>query len=236
MSLIRRLHVIFFEPDKRDRTLFPHDVFKGLIVPRAIGWVATMSRAGHLNLAPNSFFNGVSSWPQILVFASESAKDSQTFAEETGEFTSSMATWRLRDKMTLTSAALPRGQSEFEYAGLATAPARIVRPPRVAESPAVLECRVTQVLRLKDLDGNETGASVVFGQVVGIHVEERFVVNGRMDAVAMQAVARCGYDEYTVIDRVFSITRPSSGGSAYGGPRAPVPAQAREGLLGVANK
>lgn len=228
--------MIFFEPDKRDRKLFPNDVFKGLIVPRPIGWVATMSGAGQLNLAPYSFFNGVSSWPQILAFASESAKDSQTFAEETGEFTWSMATWALRDRMNLTSAALPRGQSEFEYAGLATAPARIVRPPRVAESPAALECRVTQVLRLKDLDGKETGGSVVFGQVVGIHVEERYVVNGRMDAVAMQPIARCGYDEYTVIDRVFSIARPSSGGSAFGGPKAPVAAQARDVPAGAAIK
>ena len=228
--------MIFFEPGKRDRKLFPHDVFKGLVIPRPIGWVATMSRAGQLNLAPYSFFNGVSSWPQIVAFASESAKDSQTFAEETGEFTWSMATWALREKMNLTSAALPRGQSEFEYAGLATAPARMVRPPRVAESPAALECRVTQVLRLKDLEGKETGAGVVFGQVVGIHVDERYLVDGRMDAVAMQPLARCGYDEYTVIDRVFSITRPSSGGSAYGGPKAPASAQAQDGLSGAAIK
>jgi flavin reductase (DIM6/NTAB) family NADH-FMN oxidoreductase RutF len=212
--------VIFFEPGKRDRTLFPHDVFKGLVIPRPIGWIATMSRAGELNLAPYSFFNGVSSWPQIVAFASESAKDSQTFAEETGEFTWSMATWPLRDKMNLTSAGLPRGVSEFEHAGLATAPARKVRPPRVAESPAALECRVTQVLRVLDLDGNETGGAVVFGQVVGIHVDERCVENGRMNAVAMQPIARCGYDEYSVIERVFSMARPSGAGSPYGGVEA----------------
>ena len=211
--------MIFFEPEKRDRTLFPHDPFKGLIIPRPIGWISTMSRAGALNIAPYSFFNGVGTWPQLIAFASETAKDTQTFAEESGEFVWSMATWALREKMNLTSAGLPRGESEFEFAALATAPSKIVRPPRVAESPAALECRVTQMLRLKGLDGRETGGSVVFGQVVGIHVDERYLKDGRLDAVAMQPIARCGYDEYTVIDRVFRMTRPAGGGGAFGGPK-----------------
>ena len=209
--------MLFFEPDKRDRALFPHDPFKGLVIPRPIGWISTMSRAGQLNLAPYSFFNGMASWPPIIAFASETAKDTQTFAEDSGEFVWSMATWALREQMNLSSAGLPRGQSEFEYAALATAPSRLVRPPRVAASPAALECRVTQVLRLKGLDGKETGGSVVFGQVIGIHVDERYLKDGRVDAVAMQPIARCGYDEYTVIDRVFSMSRPAGAGNAYGG-------------------
>lgn len=209
--------MIFFEPHLRDKTLFPHDVFKGLVIPRPIGWVSTVSRKGELNLAPYSYFNGVSSWPQIVCFASESPKDSQTFAEETGEFTWSMATWNLREQMNLSSAGLPRGESEFAFAQLATAPSKIVKPPRVAESPASLECKVTQVLRLKDLQGKETSGSVVFGQVVGIHVDEKFVKNGMVDAVAMQPIARCGYMQYTVIDRVFDMKRPAGAGSPFGG-------------------
>jgi flavin reductase (DIM6/NTAB) family NADH-FMN oxidoreductase RutF len=209
--------VIFFEPEKRDRALFPHDPFKGLIVPRPIGWVSTMSRAGALNLAPYSYFNGFSSWPQIVGFASESVKDSATFAIETGEFVWSMATYALRDKMNATSAGLPRGQSEFEFAGLATAPSRLVRPPRVAESPASLECKVTQVLRLRNKEGAETGGTVVFGPVIGLHIEERFMKNGRFDLAAVQPIARCGYDEYAVVERVFSLKRPESGGNSFGG-------------------
>ena len=209
--------MIFFEPEKRDRSLFPHDPFKGVIVPRPIGWISTMSRAGALNLAPYSFFNGFGSWPQIVGFASESVKDSAAFAIESGEFVWSMATYALRDKMNATSAGLPRGRSEFEFAGLATAPSTLVRPPRVADSPAALECKVTQVLRLQNKEGAETGGTVVFGQVIGFHIEERFMKNGRFDLAAVQPIARCGYDEYAVVERVFSLKRPESGGNSFGG-------------------
>ena len=209
--------MIFFEPHLRDKKMFPYDVFKAVVIPRPIGWVATVSSAGELNLAPYSYFNGVQSWPQIVCFASESPKDSMTFAQETREFTWSMATWPLREQMNQTSAGLPRGQNEFEFAGLKTAPSKIVKPPRVEGSPASLECRVTQILALKDLTGKETGGTVVFGQVVGIHVDERCVKDGKMDAVAMQTIARCGYHEYTIIDRVFTMVRPESAGSAFGG-------------------
>jgi flavin reductase (DIM6/NTAB) family NADH-FMN oxidoreductase RutF len=213
--------MIFFEPKDRDRALFPHDPFKGVIVPRPIGWISTMSEAGELNLAPYSFFNGFQSRPQIVGFASETEKDSLTFALQTGEFVWSMATYALREQMNATSAGLPRGQSEFEYAGLATAPSTLVRPPRVAASPASLECKVTQALRLTDLAGKATGGTVVFGQVVGVHIDERFMKNGRFDLAAVQPIARCGYDEYTVIERVFALTRPPGGGDAYGGAKAP---------------
>src|SRR5260221_14329013 len=104
--------------------------------------------------------------------------------------------------MTATSAGLARGQSEFEYARLETAPSRLVKPPRVRASPAAMECKVTEVIRLRDKDGQQLSRVLVLGQVVGFHVDERFVKNGRLDAVAMQPIARCGYDEYTVIDRV----------------------------------
>jgi len=80
-----------------------------------------------------------------------------------------------------------------------------------------MECRVTQVIRLRDLGGDTLERVLVLGQVVGMHVDERFVKNGRLDAVAMQTIARCGYDEYTVVERVFSMTRPSGGGDAFGG-------------------
>lgn len=209
--------MIFFEPKNRDRKLFPHDPFKGVIVPRPIGWVATMSKAGKLNLAPYSYFNGFNSWPQIVGFSSESEKDSQTFATETGEFVWSMATWALRDQMNSSSAALPRGESEFEYAGLATAPSVLVRPPRVAASPASLECKVTQVVRLLDTAGQEAGGTLVLGQVIGMHIDERFIKNGRFDLAAVRPIARCGYDEYAVVDRVFSMKRPESGGNSFGG-------------------
>ncbi|MBV8031064.1 MAG: flavin reductase family protein [Betaproteobacteria bacterium] len=208
--------MIFFEPQGRDRRLMPHDPFKAMVIPRPVGWISTMSAAGEVNLAPYSYFNGFSTSPMIVGFSSEGAKDSQVFAMETREFVWSMATYDLRDQMNVTSAALPRGQSEFAFARLETAPSRLVKPPRVKASPAALECRVTQMVDLVDVDGCDTGRRLVLGRVVGLHVDERFLKDGRLDAAAMRPIARCGYDEYTVVERVFSMGRPAGGGDAFG--------------------
>jgi flavin reductase (DIM6/NTAB) family NADH-FMN oxidoreductase RutF len=200
--------MLFFEPDQRDKDLLPHDPFKAMVIPRPVGWISTMSRAGAINLAPYSYFNGFSSRPRIVGFSSEGDKDSSSFAEETGEFVWSMATWELREQMNATAASLPRGQSEFEHARLETEPSRLVSPPRVRGSPAAMECRVTQVIRLKELGGATLQRVLVLGQVVGMHIDERFVREGRLDAAAMRPIARCGYDEYAVVDRIFSMERP----------------------------
>ncbi len=114
--------MLFFRPEERDRTRFPHDPFKGLIVPRPIGWVSTMSKAGEVNLAPYSYFNGVNSKPNVVMFASEGRKDSVSFIAETGEFVCNLATWDLREQMNATSAPLERGVNEMERAGLEPAP------------------------------------------------------------------------------------------------------------------
>ena len=201
--------MIFFQPESRDRSVFPHDPLKALIAPRPIGWIATMSARGELNLAPYSYFNGFSSSPPIVGFSSEGEKDSQVFAMETGEFVWSMATWELREQMNASAASLPRGQSEFAHARLETAPSSLVRPPRVAASPAAFECRVTEMVKLKDLDGSDSGRRLVLGRVVGIHVDPRFVRDGRVDTAAMRPIARGGYDEYSVVDRVFTMPRPA---------------------------
>jgi flavin reductase (DIM6/NTAB) family NADH-FMN oxidoreductase RutF len=201
--------MIFYEPHSRDRKRFPHDPFKALVVPRPIGWISTMSAQGELNLAPYSYFNGFSSVPPVVGFSSEGDKDSSTFAAETGEFVWSMATWELRDAMNASAASLPRGQSEFAHAKLDTAPSRLVKPPRVAASPAAFECKVTEVVKIKDLDGSDSGRRLVLGRVVGIHIDARFVRDGRVDSAAMRPIARGGYDEYSVVERVFSMPRPA---------------------------
>jgi flavin reductase (DIM6/NTAB) family NADH-FMN oxidoreductase RutF len=201
--------MIFYEPQARDKRLFPHDPFKALVVPRPIGWIATVSARGEVNLAPYSYFNAFSSNPPIVGFSSEGDKDSSTFAIETGEFVWSMATWELRDQMNASAASLPRGQSEFAHARLETAPSRLVKPPRVAASPAAFECRVTEIVKLKDVDGRDSGRRLVLGRVVGVHLDKRFVREGRVDSAAMRPIARGGYDEYSVVERVFSMPRPA---------------------------
>src|SRR5437870_11666588 len=132
--------MIFFETGSRDKTLFPHDPFKAMVIPRPVGWISTMSKAGALNLAPYSYFNGFSSTPNICGFSNEGEKDSFAFAMETGEFVWSMATYPLREQMNATAAPLERGRSEFEFAQLETSASRLVKPPRVKASPAAMEC------------------------------------------------------------------------------------------------
>jgi flavin reductase (DIM6/NTAB) family NADH-FMN oxidoreductase RutF len=201
--------MIFYEPQSRDRSLFPHDPFKALVTPRPIGWISTISAKGEPNLAPYSYFNAFSSNPPIVGFSSEGDKDSSTFAAETGEFVWSMATYALRDQMNATAASLARGKNEFDHARLESAPSRLVRPPRVAASPAAFECRVTEIIKLKDLDGRDSGRRLVLGRVVGIHLDTRFVREGRVDSAAMRPIARGGYDEYSVVDEVFTMPRPA---------------------------
>jgi len=198
---------MFYETDKRDHGL-PHDPFKAIVAPRPIGWITSVSRNREVNLAPYSFFNGVSTHPPIVCFSSEGRKDSLAFVEETGEFVCNLATWDTRFAMNETSAPYPRGVDEMRAAGLTPAPSRLVRPPRVAETPCAMECRLLQVLTLKDLEGRPLDNHVVFGQVVGIHIDDRYIRNGLLDTAAMKPIARCGYNDYAVVDAVFSIVRP----------------------------
>lgn len=209
--------MLFFEPHKRDRALFPWDPFKAMIAPRPVGWISTRNRAGQVNLAPYSFFNAYSADPPIVGFCSEGPKDSQAFAADSGEFVWNMATYDLREKMNMTSAPLGRGESEFVHAGLETAPCVLVGAPRVAASPCALECKVTQTVNLVDKDGAGIPRILTLGQVIGLHVDERYLKDGMIDILAMKPIARCGYQDYTAIDRLFPIKRPAGAGNAGGG-------------------
>jgi flavin reductase (DIM6/NTAB) family NADH-FMN oxidoreductase RutF len=202
--------VIFYEPHARDTGLLPHDPFKALIAPRPIGWVSTLGADGAVNLAPYSFFNAVGDKPPMVMFSSAGMKDSAAFAHETREFVWNLPTYELREAMNATSAHLPRGESEVAHAGLSMAPSRLIGVPRVAESPCALECRVTQTLELTDLDGRDTDRHLVIGQVVGVHLDEKFVApDGQVDTAALAPIARCGYtDEYAVVDQLFRMARP----------------------------
>jgi flavin reductase (DIM6/NTAB) family NADH-FMN oxidoreductase RutF len=199
---------MFYEPDKRDKHVLPHDPFKAIVAPRPIGWVTSMSLKGEVNLAPYSYFNGVNSRANLLMFASEGGKDSVSFIQETGEFVCNLATWDLRDAMNITSAPLTRGINEMERAGLEPAPSRLVKPPRVKASPCALECRLVKIIPLETADGKSVDGHVVLGQVIGVHIDDRFIVDGLLDTAAMKPIARCGYDQYAVVEGVFSMQRP----------------------------
>lgn len=199
---------MFYDTAKNNHGL-PRNPFKAIVAPRPIGWITSMSAKGEINLAPYSFFNAVSDNPPIVLFSSEGPKDSLVFVEETKEFVCNLATFDLRAAVVDTSEDLPRGVNEMEKSGLAAAPSRQVRPPRVAASPCALECRLLQVIHLVDLEGQPSSRYVVFGQVVGVHIDDRFIKNGRLDTAAMRPIARCGYADYSVVNEVFAMRRPA---------------------------
>ena len=198
---------MFYETARNDHNL-PHDPFKAIVAPRPIGWITSMSASGAVNLAPYSYFNGISSRPPCVMFSSEGHKDSVSNIEETREFVCSLATWDLREQMNLTSATLPRGVNEMEQAGLAPSPSRLVKPPRVAAAPCALECKLLQIVPLNDIAGKFLDRYVVLGQVIGVHIDDRFIRNGLLDTAALMPIARCGYHEYAVVTDVFQMIRP----------------------------
>ncbi|KAB1074217.1 flavin reductase family protein [Methylobacterium planeticum] len=197
--------------DPENRTL-PHNPLKALVAPRPIGWISAMSRSGRLNLAPYSFFNAVAD--DMVAFSSSGRKDAMTFAEEGEAFVCNLATYDLREAMNASSAALPRGESEFDFAGLTTAPSRKVRPPRVAEAAAAIECRWLQTVPLVPLGGGEPANFLVIGQVVSIYIDDRFVADGRVDTGAMRPIMRGGYFDYFTAtpETRFEMRRPKGGG------------------------
>jgi flavin reductase (DIM6/NTAB) family NADH-FMN oxidoreductase RutF len=207
---------MFYEPTKRNHGL-PHDPFKAIVAPRPIGWITSMSRNGEINLAPYSYFNGVSSDPPMVMFASEGRKDSVVFIEETREFVCNLAVFDLRREMNTTSGPYPRGVDEMKEAGLEAVASVLVKVPRVKASPCAMECKWLQTVRLNDADGHLTQRYIVFGQVIGVHIDERFIVDGLLDTAAMMPIARAGYHDYFVAtpQTKFSLRRPKGGGADH---------------------
>ena len=203
---------LFYRPAKDDHGL-RRDPFNSIVVPRPIGWISTRSSDGIDNLAPYSFFNAVAYQPPQVMFAATTAhsagglKDSVHNAEQTGEFVVNVATWSLREAMNASAVPAPRNVDEFEFAGLRKLSSEIVTPPRVAESPVHLECRYLQSIRLASEAGHDN--TVVFGEVVGVHIDESVLADGQIDPVKLQAIGRLGANDYVAVRDSFSMERPT---------------------------
>jgi flavin reductase (DIM6/NTAB) family NADH-FMN oxidoreductase RutF len=195
---------MFYDAVKNDHG-FQYDPFKAIVAPRPIGWISTVSRAGQANLAPYSYFNAFSQAPHYVAFGSGPRKDSMRNIEETGEFAVNLATFDLREKMNASSAHVMA--DEFELAGLTKAPCRRIAAPRVAESPACLECRLYQIVPLPD-DSGQADDFLIIGRVLGIHIDDRFIHEGRVDTAAMRPIARLGYSEYATVTEAWRMRRP----------------------------
>lgn len=205
---------MFYDALKRDHGL-AQDPLKSLIVPRPIGWISTVDAQGRVNLAPYSFYNAVGEFPPIVYFAitgtygDTPTKHSRMNAEATGEFVVNMVSAALSEQMNVTTSMVAFGVDEMKLAGLTPAPCRFVKPPRVEESPVALECRYWRTLELPVEEGNEgKRGSIVFGQVVGIHIDDAIIKDGRVATLAFKPVARLGYSEYTTTENVWRMRRP----------------------------
>ena len=199
---------MFYKPE--DGHGLPHNPFNAIVTPRPIGWISTRGADGSDNLAPYSFFNAVAYVPPQVMFASTSAKpdrgdtkDSIANIRETGVFCVNIVEYAMRDVMNQSSGAWGRDVDEFADAGIRKAPCDTIDCARVAQAPAALECRLTQIVQLPG-EAN----FVAFGEVTGVHMRDDCLVDGIFDVTRFNPLARLGYKDYSTVRDVFSMTRP----------------------------
>ncbi|WP_299647759.1 flavin reductase family protein [uncultured Jannaschia sp.] len=198
---------MFYRPEEGHG--LPHNPFNAVVTPRPIGWISTRGAAGD-NLAPYSFFNAVAYLPPQVMFASTSAKpdrdgtkDSVAQIREAKVFCVNIVEYAARDVMNASSGSYPASVDEFAEAGATKAECTTIDCPRVADAPASLECRLTDIVRLP---GEANYA--VFGAVTGVHLRDDCLRDGRFDVTAFQPLARLGYKDYARVTDVFSLERP----------------------------
>lgn len=194
---------MFYRPE--DGHGLPHNPFNAIVSPRPIGWISTRGHEGD-NLAPYSFFNAVAYVPPQVMFASTGAKDSLAALRASGVFCVNIVEEAALARMNATSAAFPRGTDEFLAAEVPKEECRTIPCPRVADAPASLECRVTQVVELLGRDN-----FLILGEVTGVHLRDDCLRDGRFDVTAFRPMARLGYRDYAAVREVIELSRPGEG-------------------------
>ena len=187
-------------PGDWERQDFYH-LMTALVIPRPIGWISTVSAAGTRNLAPYSYFNLVGTDPAYVVFGSSGVKDSLANVREVPEFVANIVTMDLMEHMNFTAGDFPREEDEFGWAGLTPVPSAKVRPLRVAEAKAHLECEVAQVVSDRD-------THIVLGRIVHIHVDPSVWKDGRVDPRLLDPVCRLSGSGYASLGELYNVLRP----------------------------
>ncbi len=188
----------------------------GVVIPRPIAFISTISESGYFNLAPFSFFNAVSSNPPTVAISiarntPSKLKDTLANIEATQEFVINIVVDDIVEAMNKTAAEYPTEINEFEIAGLTAAPSTMVRAPRVLESPVNLECKLNQVITIGQ---DETESGLVLAEVIAMHIDEAVVTDNRVDSRKLKAVGRLGGSEYSHTDSLFTLVRPTYPGNA----------------------
>jgi flavin reductase (DIM6/NTAB) family NADH-FMN oxidoreductase RutF len=200
--------------DPRTATKLNRAIFNAIVAPRPIGWISSQSPEGHVNLAPFSHFNIVSTAPPVILFScntpgDRAEKDTLANVRATGEFVFNLATFDLREAVNATSAPAAPEIDEFLLAKLDKAPSINVKPPRVAASPANLECRLLQIVEIAPEQPGDTSSNVVFGRVVGLHIRDEYLTaTGRFDTIKAQPLARLGGIQYAPPGTIFEMPAP----------------------------
>ena len=206
----------------REPCPLPFSPFKACTVPRPIGWISTISRAGIANLAPYSQWQNLTFDPPMVMFAANQYSDGRRKhtvinAEQTGWFVWNMCSFALKDAMNITAMEWPEGVDEFDKAGLTRAPCVDAPGPRVAESPAHFECKYLSTHRLRGNSGHGW-VDVVYGEVMRIHVKDEVLTpQGKLDYKAIQPLARMGYDDYPAVSETVEMRIPGATGMAADG-------------------
>lgn len=183
----------------------------GVVTPRPIAWVTSVDPTGRVNLAPFSFFNAFGANPPIVVFSptlrrNGTKKDTLLNVEATGEFVLNAAVEALAEQVNLSSKEVPLGESEVELTGLHVLPSAKVKPPRLAEAPVHLECKVRQII---PIGTGPIAANLVIGEVVVMHVDDRILNDkGKVDPHKLRTIARLGGDYYCRTTDLFEMHRP----------------------------
>jgi flavin reductase (DIM6/NTAB) family NADH-FMN oxidoreductase RutF len=179
-----------------------YQLMTALVIPRPIGWISTLSGSGVRNVAPYSYFNLMGSDPFYVAFGSTGVKDSVSNLREVPEFVANIVTMHVLEKMNFTSTDFPRDQDEFEWAGLTPVPSAKVRPPRVGEAKAHLECELVQIV-------SDRNTHIVLGRIVHAHVEPSVWKDGRVDPTLLDPVCRLSGSGYASLGQLFSVQRPA---------------------------
>jgi flavin reductase (DIM6/NTAB) family NADH-FMN oxidoreductase RutF len=192
----------------------PENVYKllvGIIVPRPIAFVSTLSLDGVRNLAPFSFFTAISANPPVICFSpmirggDGQRKDTLHNVEATGEFVVNIVSEDFAPGMNISSAEFPPDVDEFTESGLTPIPSDLVKPPRVAESRASMECRLAQVVHVSP---NPLGGSLVIGEVLRFHIDDEIIDGYKIDPGKLHAIGRMGGPTYTRTTDRFDMPRP----------------------------
>jgi flavin reductase (DIM6/NTAB) family NADH-FMN oxidoreductase RutF len=183
----------------------------GSVLPRPIALVSTLSEEGIPNLAPFSFFTGITSKPATIGFApalkgkEAEKKDTLANVENSKEFVVNIVTEDIADQMVKTASEVAPDIDEFQMSGLTAIDSEIVKPPRVKESPINLECKLYQVVYVGD--GSAGSGAFVIGEIVAYHIDDELYQDGKINTALLKPIGRLAGQDYTTLGRLFTLER-----------------------------